>query len=181
MTNITLLHLSCCCIGLEPDYQQMKVVGLIAAIPDDPDCPVATQAGREMDLSTKLPADPVTGTPPQIVIGTLDINQGSVLPAEELVGRLPTEGQATRRAYLSNVCVATAARRQGVAAALMIEAEQVALDMGVQHMYVHVIYDNTAAQRLYNSLGYEQETEETESFARALRRPRRLLLHKQLT
>lgn len=35
-----------------------------------------------------------------------------------------------RRAYLSNVCVATAARRQGVAATLLKKAEQVALDLG---------------------------------------------------
>jgi len=51
---------------------------------------------------------------------------------------------------------------------------------GVKHMYVHVVHDNGAAQRLYSSLGYEKEAEETEGFARALRRPRRLLLHKQL-
>lgn len=51
---------------------------------------------------------------------------------------------------------------------------------GVEHMYVHVIHDNIAAQQLYSGLGYEQETQETETFARALRRPRRLLLHKQL-
>jgi ribosomal protein S18 acetylase RimI-like enzyme len=47
-------------------------------------------------------------------------------------------------------------------------------------MYVHVVHDNTAAQQLYTSMGYQQETEETEGFARALRRPRRLLLHKKL-
>lgn len=54
------------------------------------------------------------------------------------------------------------------------------LNAGVEHMYVHVVHDNAAAQQLYSSMGYEQETEETEGFARALRRPRRLLLHKQL-
>lgn len=48
-------------------------------------------------------------------------------------------------------------------------------------MYVHVIHDNTAAQQLYSSMGYMQETEETEALAHALRRPRRLLLHKQLS
>lgn len=51
---------------------------------------------------------------------------------------------------------------------------------GVEHLYVHVVADNTPAHNLYLSLGYEQEAEETEAFARALRRPRRLLLHKQL-
>lgn len=47
------------------------------------------QAAQEMDLSTKLPADASARQPAQIVIGSLDINQGAVLPAEELVGRCP--------------------------------------------------------------------------------------------
>jgi hypothetical protein len=43
-----------------------------------------------MDLSTKLPADAAAGQPVvQLVVGSLDINQGAVLPAEELIGRLP--------------------------------------------------------------------------------------------
>jgi ribosomal protein S18 acetylase RimI-like enzyme len=40
------------------------------------------------------------------------------------------EGQAQRRAYLSNICVAQGARRQGIAAALMAEAERVAAGLG---------------------------------------------------
>lgn len=40
------------------------------------------------------------------------------------------ESQAQRRAYLSNICVALGARRQGVAAALMAEAEQAAAGLG---------------------------------------------------
>jgi hypothetical protein len=51
-----------------------------------------------MELSTKLPADSASGSgspssssssSAQLVVGSLDINQGAVLPAEELVGRLP--------------------------------------------------------------------------------------------
>jgi ribosomal protein S18 acetylase RimI-like enzyme len=83
-----------------------------------------------MELSTKLPADAVSGSPAQLVVGSLDINQGAVLPAEELVGKQPQELQAQRRAYLSNICVAQGARRQGIAAALMAEAEQVAAGLG---------------------------------------------------
>lgn len=45
---------------------------------------------------------------------------------------------------------------------------------------MHVVHDNAAARQLYGRLGFELETEETEAFARALRRPRRLLLHKAL-
>lgn len=45
---------------------------------------------------------------------------------------------------------------------------------------MHVVADNTPARNLYLSLGFEMEAEESEQFAHALRRPRRLLLHKQL-
>ncbi|WIA08025.1 hypothetical protein OEZ85_007495 [Tetradesmus obliquus] len=166
--------------GTEPDYKAMRILCLIATVPDEPGCPVAAAVGSDMELSTKLPADAAAGSTAQLVVGSLDINQGAVLPAEELVGRQPQESQAQRRAYLSNICVAAGARRQGIAGALMAEAERVAAGLGVEHMYVHVVHDNAAAQQLYSSMGYEQETEETEGFARALRRPRRLLLHKQL-
>jgi hypothetical protein len=47
------------------------------------------QAAAELDASTKLPSDAAGQQPPRIVVGSLDINQGAVLPAEELVGRLP--------------------------------------------------------------------------------------------
>lgn len=48
------------------------------------------QAAAELDASTKLPADAASQQPAQLVVGSLDINQGAVLPAEDLVGRLPT-------------------------------------------------------------------------------------------
>eukprot|EP00879_Flechtneria_rotunda_P026077 GHRR01027758.1.p2 GENE.GHRR01027758.1~~GHRR01027758.1.p2 ORF type:complete len:104 (+),score=14.79 GHRR01027758.1:672-983(+) len=50
---------------------------------------IMAQAAQEMDPSTKLPADDSVGLPGQIVIGSLDMNQGAVLPSEELVGKLP--------------------------------------------------------------------------------------------
>eukprot|EP00879_Flechtneria_rotunda_P033370 GHRR01036956.1.p1 GENE.GHRR01036956.1~~GHRR01036956.1.p1 ORF type:complete len:177 (+),score=23.17 GHRR01036956.1:148-678(+) len=75
--------------GAEPAYQDLKVVCLIATMTDDADNSVALQAAQEMDPSTKLPADDSVGLPGQIVIGSLDMNQGAVLPSEELVGKLP--------------------------------------------------------------------------------------------
>jgi hypothetical protein len=42
-----------------------------------------------MDLSTKLPADDGGGGAARLVVGTLDVNVGAVLPAEELAGRRP--------------------------------------------------------------------------------------------
>lgn len=84
------------------------------------------------------------------------------------------------RAYLSNVCVASAVRRRGVARALMLAAEAHAASQGVRHLYVHVVADNAPAERLYLQMGFQMEEEETEAFARSLRRPRRKILHKQL-
>lgn len=55
------------------------------------------------------------------------------------------------------------------------------LSTGVQFLYVHVAQDNTAAVQLYSiHCGFEQEQKESESYARALSRPSRLLLRKQI-
>jgi len=76
------------------------------------------------------------GGSPHLVVGCLDINQGAVLPAEQLVGRLPPEGNRRRlRAYLSNVAVWEGARRRGVARRLIQEAMRHAAEAGVQHLY----------------------------------------------
>jgi ribosomal protein S18 acetylase RimI-like enzyme len=92
----------------------------------------------------------------------------------------PQDGTAaTRRAYLSNVCVAAAARRCGVGRALIAAAERAAAGMGVRHLYVHVVADNEAAAGLYVAAGFEVEAE-GEAYARALQRPRRKILHKML-
>ena len=70
------------------------------------------------------------------MVGTLDVNQGAKLPAEELMGRLPGGGDRRRlRAYISNVATWAGARRQGVARRLLQEAMQEAAAAGVQHLY----------------------------------------------
>lgn len=89
-------------------------------------------------------------------------------------------GAAAARGYLSNVCVTPAVRRRGVARALMAAAEAAAAGAGVRHLYVHVVADNAAAERLYVGAGFEVEREETEAVARQLQRPRRKILHKRL-
>jgi ribosomal protein S18 acetylase RimI-like enzyme len=42
------------------------------------------------------------------------------------------------------------------------------------------VHDNQPAVKLYQSLGFEMETEESEGFAKALDRPRRQLFYKRL-
>lgn len=52
---------------------------------------------------------------------------------------------------------------------------------GVEYLYVHVVADNSPALELYrNVCGFEVEAQEAEGYARALQRPRRMLLVKQL-
>lgn len=75
----------------------------------------------------------------------------------------------------------SAARRQGIASNLIEEACKLSLERGVEHMYVHVVADNEPARLLYeNHCGFTIEQQENESTARALNRPRRLLLHRAL-
>ncbi|GIL53141.1 hypothetical protein Vafri_8812 [Volvox africanus] len=153
-----------------------------------------------LDACAQLPAEPgataastdprVSGPPGSVlprprprrlVVGSLDLNVGHTLPSEELIGRNPQADPRRRRAYLSNVCVAPAARRLGVASALLRHAEDVARRSGVEWLYVHVVADNTPAVGLYcNTFGFLVEQSESEGFARSLQRPRRLLLAKCL-
>lgn len=117
----------------------------------------------------------------QQVVGTLDLNQGLKLPSEELIGHLPKQSSRLQRAYLSNVCTATARQRQGIAAEMIQAAAEDAIKQGVECLYVHVAHDNHAAMHLYcTRCGFHQEQSESEGYARALSRPRRYLLCRQL-
>ena len=129
------------------------------------------------DGSCTLPAR--DGASPSVVVGGLDVNVGAKLPAEELIGREPAGGGAALlRAYLSNVCVLPAARRRGLGKALVLDGARRAAAAGVSDLYVHVVADNEPARRLYQAqCGFQVEQEEGEAVARALNRPRRLLLH----
>lgn len=75
--------------GRELGWESVKVVPLLATIPyfaNDPLC--ENIKGHMMDLSARLPAEhPADGT--ELVVGTLDLNIGRTLPAEELIGREP--------------------------------------------------------------------------------------------
>lgn len=128
-----------------------------------------------MDPSTQLPGHEGAACKP--VVGTLDLNQGLKLPSEELTGRLPEQNAQVQRAYLSNVCTAKAAQRQGVAAALIESVTREARQQGIKYLYVHVAQNNQAAKKLYcTRCGFHEEQKENESYARALGRPPRLLL-----
>ena len=73
-----------------------------------------------------------------------------------------------------SVCV------QGIAAALVEAGAAHARAARVQQLYVHVIAANAAGVGLYVQLGFAQEQAESEATARALGRPARLLLRRDL-
>ncbi|KAG7673572.1 hypothetical protein Ndes2526B_g02979 [Nannochloris sp. 'desiccata'] len=126
---------------------------------------------------------PQQGAPPEWTVATLDINIGPKLPSEELLGTLPVDSteSLTRRGYLSNVCVLETMRRRGLAKNLILRATEISIELGIEHLYVHCIHSNTPARSLYiDHCGFQFEAEEKEATARALNRPRRVLLHKKL-
>lgn len=83
--------------------------------------------------------------------------------------------------YLSNLAVRLDSRRQGVAQRLLESCETIALDLGFQDLYLHVLEDNHQARQLYTKAGYQ--IKETDSFWSCwlLSHPLKLLLHKRLS
>jgi ribosomal protein S18 acetylase RimI-like enzyme len=119
----------------------------------------------------------------QYVCGTLDVTIGAKLPSEELIGRRPDSYfiDKEKRGYLSNVCVLKPLRKRGIAQCLIQGACSFAQELGVSHMYVHVVEDNVAARKLYeDKCRFQVEQKESANVARGLNRPQRLLLYKNL-
>jgi len=77
------------------------------------------------------------------------------------------------RPYLSDLAVASARQRQGIATQLMRVAECVARDWGFDYLYLKVDQDNEKALKLYEKLGYEPAPNSNwdEKKQRLLRKP----------
>ena len=158
----------------EPGYENVDVALVLARIPlRNGDLPLGYDL-RDLDpecLSIR------EGYDPSLVVGSLDVNVGSRLPAEELAG----SGDSGQRAYLSNISVLPPARRQGVAQRMIEHAVQVARDdFNVKSIYVHAEVSNVAAQRLYSKCGFEEEVRETAAVSQTHGRPPRVLLRRDV-
>lgn len=82
-------------------------------------------------------------------------------PAE--VFRLPSEDAcipACHDAYIFNLCVSPAYRRQGVATELLARAHDIAERKGISKCFLHVDFGNDAAQKLYEANGYVMQPDE---------------------
>jgi ribosomal protein S18 acetylase RimI-like enzyme len=60
---------------------------------------------------------------------------------------------------LNDLYVAPVARRRGVARRLMLRAEQHARETNAAGLMLQTAVDNVSAQRLYESVGYERDTQ----------------------
>jgi len=154
--------------GREAAYAACVVACFVLLAP----CPDGWPLAAGLDPSCRLPA-PAPGALPSVVLASLDLNTGPVLPAEELHG---AQGGPGERAYLSNVAVAPGARRCGLARRLICHTAERAAGAGVRHLYVHAAADNAAALALYAALGFAQESAESAATEHALGRARRVLL-----
>ncbi len=107
----------------------------------------------------------------EAVIGTIEISQR---PCEAWQLFPP------KRAYLSNLAITPAHRRQGAAQQLLLTCESTARSWGFHSLYLHVMADNPVALALYTQAGY-QPCEVSNPILSGLGfRPQRLLLSKQV-
>jgi len=65
----------------------------------------------------------------------------------------------TKRWVLYDLYVAESGRKKGIATQLMNQAKQLAKDTQAKYIMLETAVDNTTAQRLYESLGYERDDE----------------------
>lgn len=105
------------------------------------------------------------------VIGTAEISQRPC----ETWRLLPP-----KRAYVSNLAISMAYRRQGVAHQLLQASEKIALSWGFHQVYLHVMADNPAARALYAQAGYRECAVSNPVLSRLRLRPERLLLAKRI-
>ena len=78
--------------GKDVAFRDTRVACLVAALELERDGalpPGFAFDGKGLDPAALIPGDEKNGVPPRLILGTLDVNQGSKLPAEELAGTFP--------------------------------------------------------------------------------------------
>jgi len=100
------------------------------------------------------------------IVGTLDVSleaYGGGASVEGDQHLFPSESGLP--AYISSMGVVGAARRRGVASALLEEARVAAADLGAAGLFVVTMAVNERARALYSSLGFELVKEESVNLA----------------
>ena len=65
--------------------------------------------------------------------------------------------RAQRSLILNDLFVLPSARRQGIARALLLQAAELGRSMGAVRLSLATAHDNTPAQALYESLGWQRD------------------------
>lgn len=133
-------------------------------------CLVATTLSSDV-TQAKRGVGTGTGSGRATIIGTVEISQR---PCETWQLFPP------KRAYLANLAISPAHRREGAAHQLLATCESIALKWGFRHVYLHVMADNAAAQALYEQAGYRLCEVSNPILSSIGLRPQRLLLSKQV-
>ncbi|XP_022728955.1 uncharacterized protein LOC111284538 isoform X1 [Durio zibethinus] len=96
------------------------------------------------------------------VVGTLDFSIRHLLHGESFPGEREkhlfcsiNRTHMNKYIYVSNLCVAKSARRQGIARNMLNFAFESARSSGVELVYVHVNRNNGPALELYQNIGFE--------------------------
>jgi ribosomal protein S18 acetylase RimI-like enzyme len=108
----------------------------------------------------------------EMVIGTAEIAVRSLFSWSELEPEYP---------YISNLAVSPNYRRKGVGRKLLQRCEQAALEWGFSKISLHVLENNQQAKQLYLTNGYHVHKVESSLSNWLFKRPRRLLLKKQIS
>ena len=96
------------------------------------------------------------------------------LPSEEKA--LQKVKRDCKQAYIFNLCVSPAFRRQGIASMLLDRAHEIAIKKDIEECFLHVDFGNDAAEKLYEENGYAfEEDEEGKWTYIAGSRPRQLM------
>lgn len=83
-------------------------------------------------------------------------------------------------AYISNLAVAPPYRCQGVGKQLLLACEPIVRQWGHDHLYLHVLDDNTSARCLYTKVDYQLTDPNVHRGSLIFAQPKRLLLSKSL-
>ncbi|CAM0871563.1 unnamed protein product [Alopecurus aequalis] len=121
------------------------------------------QVGEKYTCFVAVKNDDLTRTVLNSVVGTLDVCvrhplYGEKYPAEP--GNSPFysriyQPDQPKFGYITNVCVAKYARRQGIASNMLLLAIDAAKLDGAESIYIHVHKDNLPARRLYDHIGFK--------------------------
>jgi ribosomal protein S18 acetylase RimI-like enzyme len=133
-------------------------------------CLVAEDVSKINKYSNNSNGDEMNTPSAEAVVGVVEV---SYINEKEVLSSL--EPGRTGVTYIQSMAVDVKRRRQGVAAAMLTAAEQVAIEWSQQLAVLHVYQDNESAVKLYKKQGFEIIFQDAPWLAKLAVRPRFLM------